>query len=144
MIFGKVAELNEGTLTCIEPAPKQKWRKNMERLNLMSRVNTVFAASPWIHPTQFRSPIDFLFIDGNHDTRWALVDYHFFTPYVRIGGYIAFHDYYDTHAAGFGVRRAINIILETDADCLKLVGDTKGSTRGCVVFEKLKEYPGLI
>ena len=40
----------------------------------------------------FKEPIDFLFIDGNHDYEAVLQDYEQWSPKVRPGGVIAFHD----------------------------------------------------
>jgi predicted O-methyltransferase YrrM len=40
----------------------------------------------------FNQPIDFLFIDGNHDYQAVLQDYQQWSPLLKIGGVIAFHD----------------------------------------------------
>lgn len=37
-------------------------------------------------------PIDILFIDGDHHYEAAVKDYELWSPMVRVGGYIAFHD----------------------------------------------------
>jgi MMP 1-O-methyltransferase len=37
--------------------------------------------------------IDFLFIDGDHSIEGCDYDYKSFSPLVKVGGYIAFHDY---------------------------------------------------
>jgi predicted O-methyltransferase YrrM len=38
--------------------------------------------------------IDFLFIDGDHSIEGCEFDFVNYSPYLKIGGYIAFHDYY--------------------------------------------------
>ena len=139
MILGDIARTNDGKLQCLEPAPKQKWRFNVERLGLQKYVELVFASSPWVPPEKVNQPIDYLLIDGDHRTRWAIVDYHYWMPFVRIGGYIAFHDWWDQHDAGKWVRRAVEIILEDDKDMLKVVGEAKNA-RGLIVFEKIGEH----
>ncbi len=140
MILGSIARETEGKLQCIEPAPKQKWRWNIERLNLQEWVELIFGYSPWVPPASIRQPIDYLFIDGDHRTRWAIVDYHYWSPFVRIGGRIGFHDWGDRHDAGKWVREAVEIILRDDADTvLKKVGETT-NTRGLIVFEKVGDH----
>jgi hypothetical protein len=36
--------------------------------------------------------LDFLYIDGNHDYKSAKTDYELYSPFVREGGLIGFHD----------------------------------------------------
>lgn len=139
MILGSIAKMTEGKVQCVEPAPKQKWRWNIERLGLQEWVEMIFAASPWVSTAILRTPIDYLFIDGDHRTRWAIVDYHYFMPFVRIGGRIAFHDWGDAHQTGDWVREAVNIILRDDAPLLKEIGQTT-NTRGLIVFEKIGDH----
>lgn len=51
------------------------------------------------------APYDFLFIDGDHSTEGALADFNMYSPLVRSGGLVAFHDYnYQP------VRRAIDSV----------------------------------
>jgi predicted O-methyltransferase YrrM len=40
----------------------------------------------------FKEPIDLLFIDGNHDYEAVLQDYEQWSPLLKPGGTIAFHD----------------------------------------------------
>jgi predicted O-methyltransferase YrrM len=150
MILGSIARETEGLVQCIEPAPKQKWRHNIERLKLQKWVQMHFATSPWLPieriielckpPIENKmTPLDFLFIDGDHRTRWAIVDYHFYMPYVRIGGRIGFHDWWDQHDAGKWVREAVEIILRDDEQYLKVVGETRNK-RGLIVYEKIGDH----
>ena len=39
------------------------------------------------------APYDFLFIDGDHETEGAKMDYDMYAPLVRPGGIVAFHDW---------------------------------------------------
>jgi hypothetical protein len=139
MILGSIAKMTEGKVQCIEPAPKQKWRANIERLQLQEWVEMIFASSPWVPPASVRQPIDYLFIDGDHRTRWCLVDYHFWMPFVRIGGRIAFHDWGDAHETGGWIRESVGIILRDDAPFLTEIGQTT-NTRGLIVFEKTGDH----
>ena len=53
-------------------------------------------------------PIDFLYIDGEHSYQGAKEDYRMYSPLVRSGGIIAFHD----ATRNSNVRRAIEDVVE--------------------------------
>lgn len=134
MVFGYVVQQTGGHLYCIEPNPKTKWKWNMDRLGLADYATSIMKASPWMRPTDIKLPIDYLMIDGDHRTRWTLVDYHFWEPYVRPGGIIAFHDWTGDKGVGAWVQRSVGIILETD-ELEEIVRDGV-NTRGIIVFRK--------
>ena len=48
------------------------------------------------------SPVDFLFIDGDHRYEGVLADWNDYAPLVRPGGLVAFHDIVPDHRARFG------------------------------------------
>jgi predicted O-methyltransferase YrrM len=53
--------------------------------------------------------IDFLFIDADHSYEAVSTDWKDWSPYVRKGGIIAFHDYYrDIEGGHPGVRRFVD------------------------------------
>lgn len=140
MLLGRVARANGGHLTCIEPRPKGLWKKNMEDFGLSHCVTMIPRASPWVPVVEIPDSIDYLFIDGDHAIRSALVDYHYFEPFVRPGGRIAFHDWVGvSNIRGF-VARAVAIILMTDVNRIAEVGRSEGRD-GIIVFEKAKGDP---
>jgi predicted O-methyltransferase YrrM len=51
-------------------------------------------------------PIDLLFIDGDHHYQPVREDYLKFSPFVRLGGFLVFHDYVNDRWPG--VRRAVD------------------------------------
>ena len=134
MCLGLVARESGGHLYCIEPHPKTRWKVNIKDLGLEQCVTLIMAESPWVDPRFLHAPIDYLLIDGNHRTRWCIVDYHYWERFVRHGGMIAFHDFNARKGVGEWVRRAIDIILEDD----KLVEIARNYTkdRGIIVFQK--------
>jgi predicted O-methyltransferase YrrM len=134
LLLGTIAKETGGKLTCIEPNPKARWKENVKDYQLEQTVTLIMASSPWVDMSNI-GQIDYLLIDGEHRTRWAIVDYHFFEPYIRKGGRIAFHDYNGMKGVKEWVRRAIDIILE-DAP-LKEVGHNDTKDRGLIVFEKI-------
>ena len=136
MMFGLLAKEINAKVYCIEHRPKARWKKNIKELGLELVTTLIVEESPWVTLSAIQMPIDFLFIDGNHRTRWMLVDYHYWERYVRKGGRIAFHDYNARKGVKEWVRRGIDIILEDDKN-LKEVGRNNTADRGTIVFEKL-------
>lgn len=50
------------------------------------------------------APYDFLFIDGDHEIPGVISDWEMYSPLVREGGLIAFHDW-TNHVVGEAIRR---------------------------------------
>jgi hypothetical protein len=141
MVFGRVVQFTGGHLYCIEPNPKSRWKANMERLGLLDYATTLMKNSPWLNiPKELPTPIDYLLIDGDHRTRWTIVDYHVWEPYVRQGGVIAFHDWTGAKGVGAWVQRAVGIILEDDEDGLEEIARDESSNRGIIVFRKTVNF----
>jgi predicted O-methyltransferase YrrM len=135
MVFGYVAQQTGGHLYCIEPNPKGLWKHNMQRLGLSDYATLIMKSSPWFDLTEIPQPIDYILYDGDHRTRWALVDYHYTEPYVRPGGLLAFHDWTGARGVGAWVQRAVAIIREDDPE-LEEVARDESSNRGIIVFRK--------
>jgi len=58
----------------------------------------------WLERVLRGRKIDFLFIDGDHSIEGVQSDWNTFSPFVRSGGYVAFHDY-DYSAFCRGVKK---------------------------------------
>ena len=138
MILGHVVRDNDGHLYTIEQNPHPEWNNNMEEFGLDNYATLMPGFSPWIMDFYlfYRDNIDYLFIDGSHETRSILMDYYFWEVFVRKGGRIAFHDYTNKDAKE-KVQKAINIILETDTHLTKVA--EVSSRWGLIVFEKNKD-----
>jgi len=149
VVLGTKAKERGGHLYCIEPFPKSKMIGNMKAYGLDGFFTLVPEASPWVTLNlKSIAPIDLLFIDGRHDIRWCLVDYHYFEPYVREGGVVIFHDtggtcqedrrQPDYRKSGYVplVLRAIDIILSTDADSLIQFDLSTAKDGGAMAFTK--------
>ncbi|MFA5321167.1 MAG: class I SAM-dependent methyltransferase [Smithella sp.] len=139
-LLGTVARDTGGHLYSFDPRPKSNWYVNVKRLNLEKDVTITVGFSPWAHSqVTIPMPIDYLFIDGEHKSRWAIVDFHYWSHFLRVGGCVAFHDIYGPPSVG--VLRAISIILEDDNNRLKEIarGDAIHAKRrgGVIVFQKL-------
>ncbi|GAH62020.1 unnamed protein product, partial [marine sediment metagenome] len=141
----KAAE-RAGHLFCIEPKPKQRMKDNMLKYGVDENYTLIPEASPWMLFKRIPDNLDLLFIDGRHDIRWCLCDYHYWVPKIRKGGVIVFHDYSggcaeDKRHPDYGkpgyvglVARAVSIILETDN--LKEIGRSEAPRGGAIAFEK--------
>jgi len=140
MIFGGVCKSTGGHLYCLEPNPKGKWKDNMRRLGLSDYATSIMKASPWINPTLIPQPIDYLLIDGDHRTAWTITDYRYWEPYIRNGGAIAFHDWTGANDVGASIQRAVEIILEDDADGLREIARHESNSRGIIVFQKTVDF----
>src|SRR5262245_52870797 len=70
---------------------KEVFLENMRNNGVLDVVRPLEGYSFAFAP-DFNEPIDFLLIDGNHDYEAVLQDYEQWSPKVRPGGVIAFHD----------------------------------------------------
>jgi cephalosporin hydroxylase len=60
-----------------------------------------------VHEVLAGRQLDFLFIDGDHSYEGAASDFSVYSPLVRPGGLVAFHDIVPDHASRFG-RETVN------------------------------------
>lgn len=147
VILAAKAKERAGHLYCIEPKPKQRMKDNMVKYGVENHYKMIPKFSPWVPSERVPDNLDLLFIDGCHKLRWCLCDYHYWSPRVRKGGVIVFHDFSGCSAEDhrqkyYGqekyvplVVRAVDIILETDD--LKEIGRSKAPRGGAIAFEKL-------
>ena len=70
---------------------KETFLNNMKRHGVLDVVHPLAGYSFEFAP-DFKEQIDLLFIDGNHEFDAVLKDYEQWSPMLRAGGIIAFHD----------------------------------------------------
>lgn len=134
IVLGLAARTHGGHLWSVESRPRKEWFANIAAYDLRPTVTLVQGFSPWVE-LDLPGPIDFLFIDGEHKTRWCLMDYHYWSHFVRSGGRIALHDIYGP--PGAKVNRAIEMILADDRGSLTELARCPPAPRcGTVVFAK--------
>jgi predicted O-methyltransferase YrrM len=134
IVLGLAARASGGHVWSIESRPRKEWYANMTAYDLRPTVTLCQGLSPWVE-LNLPGSIDLLFIDGEHKTRWCLMDYHYWSHFVRSGGRIAFHDIYGPASAK--VNRAIEMILADDADKLTELARCPPARRcGTVLFAK--------
>ncbi len=65
----------------------------------------------------FQSPVDLLFVDGNHSFDGVTADLNGWMPKVPIGGIATFHDYGGSQPAYCRVREALDAWLGHNGSC---------------------------
>lgn len=86
------------------------FRANMERLGLTAMVTPIVARSE-AAAASFDTPVDVLFIDGDHEEAPVTADLALWLPKLRVGGVIALHDVRNREWPG--VSRALGRLLWT-------------------------------
>lgn len=137
-VLGTYAKENKGHLWCVEPVVRDLLLENIKKRGIEDNVTIVQGKSPWVDPQQrdIKVPIDMLLIDAEHTTRACLVDYTFWYRYVKQDGIIIIHDWCGDGANGKGVRRAIDIIMETDKELLEEFARTELKLQGSIAYIK--------
>jgi predicted O-methyltransferase YrrM len=72
---------------------KQFVLQNISKYGLEERVNLLQGFSHFV-AKEFHDQIDFLFVDGDHIFEAVLADFIDWSAKLKVGGLIAFHDYY--------------------------------------------------
>jgi hypothetical protein len=95
----------------VDVAPSQIARASLagRQVTVVARASEMFAGE-W--PEQVGRPIDFLFIDGNHDLLHVVGDWNLWTRHLRPGATVAFHDF-DPPRRGGLAHFAVRICGET-------------------------------
>lgn len=134
IVLGLAAKITGGHVWSIEVRPRKEWPDNIKAFGLENVVELVKGDSKQID-LKLDQPIDFLFIDGDHQTASVLADYWHWSPLVRSGGLIAFHDIYGPPA--IKVNSAIAMIVANEKHKLKEIWRCPPARDcGTVVFEK--------
>lgn len=84
------------------------------------------------------SPIDFLFIDGDHSVLGCLDDFITFYPYVCEGGFILLHDIYPKNCGHKGPRYLIDHFLN-DPSLFQVTEIETEPNYGMALIKKLKD-----
>lgn len=78
-------------MSTLDRTLEETFLDNMRRHNVEDVVRPLVGYS-FEFAADFKEPIDLLFIDGNHDYAAVLQDYEQWSPLLKPGGLIAFHD----------------------------------------------------
>ena len=137
MVLGLACKETGGHLWSVEAKPRREWFDNIKKMGLDKTVTLIKGCSPAVH-LDLPGPIDFLFIDGDHQTRSVLRDYYYWSHFVRVGGLIGFHDIYGPPSPK--VNKAIEMILSDGSECLQEQGRCPvNQICGTIIFRKVKK-----
>jgi predicted O-methyltransferase YrrM len=78
-------------MSTLQTTLKETFLDNMRKHNVLDIVRPMVGYS-FEFAADFKEPINLLFIDGNHDYNAVLQDYEQWSPLLKRGGTIAFHD----------------------------------------------------
>lgn len=107
VVLGLVVKKSQGKLYSFDIILQPKWYTNMQTFGVATFAQLIKVKSPDVTVATLPfQVIDYLLIDGDHSYEGVLADYKFWSKLVRVGGRIAFHDYYSTR----GVRQAVTEI----------------------------------
>jgi len=136
VVLSAIAKKYGGVLYCIEPNPRVQLSANLQKFGLLEAVRIIKAASPNVDVKALGiKVISYLLIDGDHSLESILADYRFWAPLVKLGGRIAFHDYYSHRE----VRQALKQLQEEGEQLEQIVigGVEADIEPGLIVFQKL-------
>ena len=85
------SEVYSGQAAKLNQSLKDRFIDNMRSHGVLDRIEVMEGYSFDFADT-FNKEIDFLFIDGNHDLEVVMKDYELWSPLIKVGGLIAFHD----------------------------------------------------
>jgi len=77
----------------------ERFKMNMKKFGVLKLIH-VLKGHSFNVVKKLNKEIDFLFIDGNHNHESVLQDYKDWSPFIKKGGYIAFHDVGAAHTTG--------------------------------------------
>ena len=113
IILAEAANELGGVLHCYDPFPNNYY--NQDKFGDYAKEAFLKNMKPYrndyiLHEAKSNecdlSPIDVLFIDGDHNYEDVLVDCNNLLPLLKSGGYVGFHDY--NNVAFSGVKKAVD------------------------------------
>ena len=98
----------------------KQFKERMNNLGVINKIDIYQGFSQEF--VNVISAIDFLFIDGDHSIEGCYADFVNYSPHIKTGGYIAFHDYYASRSE-LGPTWVINnkVLLSNQYKFIKLV-----------------------
>ena len=93
-----------------DDARTQKIYSHFKRCGVEDRIKFIYTDTKNFDWGIMDKPIDFLFIDNDHSFEGVKADFENFSPYVKSGGLVGFHDVVQGDSDNFGVPRYLESI----------------------------------
>lgn len=105
---------------CVELNIRPEFIKYIKEYKMSGKI------AIWVGKSQdvgklWKTPIDLLFIDGNHKYEAVMEDSQTWAPYVKKRGFVAWHDYYNKLHGCQEVGKAIDDFLEEKKEVLEVI-----------------------
>jgi len=95
----------------------QEFQSNISKLGFSKIIKPLQGASAMVSQTFHDESIDFIFLDGNHNSPFIDEDLKFWYPKLKFGGCIAGHDYIDGQDVRNAVNKFFNKKVRVDGSC---------------------------
>jgi len=113
-------------------------KKNLEKAEVADYVNRIIMPSHKM-AKEWQKPIELLWIDGDHSYQGVCYDIKNWTPFVAVGGVIAFHDY-PGHRRSKEVWKALRKYLFKKPYTFRVISDREAGS--IIAFRKISREPG--
>ena len=90
--------------------------------------------------TFLQTPIDLLYIDGDHSIRGCMNDFALFVPYVSCGGIIILHDIYPDVCGYHGPRYLIDHVIKPSSAFQVIEMTTTPRNYGMAIIQKTRHH----
>jgi predicted O-methyltransferase YrrM len=123
----------------VTPGMKQQsspgaWAENLRKVGLP--VPELIALESHEAAKIFEDEISFLFIDGNHDYEHVKQDIEDWSPKIKVGGVMAFHDMFMPHISG--VAKAVTEWWLSIFDIRNVTWKLESMTDFTIAFRRIK------
>ena len=103
-----------------DPASAEDWRQNLERIGLVPQTLLEMTSEEAFKQFSPDHEFGLVFIDGNHSFEAVTKDIELWSPKVKLGGILAFHDMW--YPGATGVTKAITTWWLQNFSKWKLIG----------------------
>ena len=108
----------------------KSFASNAQKIHLMRKDSHEYSSLEQVKTILKGRKLDFLFIDGDHTYKGVKNDFEMYSPLVKEGGIIAFHD----------INHSEDITVETGYGCGRLWKEIKDNYENIEIIEDWKDY----
>lgn len=108
---------------CVELNVLSKFIDHIKEHKMEGKI-AIWAGSSQSVRTRWQTPIDLLYIDGDHTYESVLRDSEMWTPYIEKGGIVVWHDYNNNSLECKNVKKAVDEFLERSSNFEVIIPET--------------------